>query len=195
MFRISLRSMLLLVALVAIGIVSLAYASAGWRTAVGGITMVALFAALVTAAADRGERQAFALGMALVMTCYGVTVLSAGGTSVRNSEFSLWDGWLPTTIALRYVHMAVDRSVWVDPRGGQEIVNFDPYKAGAVDSRGRPNSLYQAGFKRELPPPAVFMPIGHMWWALLLGLLGGWCASALYRRRTGDQEPLAAGRS
>src|SRR5688500_4232424 len=68
--RISLRQLLVLVATVAVAIVSLCYANAGWEAAVYCLTLVVFFAIVIVAFIDRGSRQAFAIGMAIVMAGY-----------------------------------------------------------------------------------------------------------------------------
>ncbi|HEX2475888.1 MAG TPA: hypothetical protein VHK01_14145, partial [Lacipirellulaceae bacterium] len=70
MLRISLRQLLFLVATVAVAIVSLCYANAGWEAAVYCLTLVVFFAMVIVAFIDRGSRQAFAVGMAIVMAGY-----------------------------------------------------------------------------------------------------------------------------
>lgn len=191
MFRISLRELLVGVACVALAIVTLTYASDAWVAFVAGLAMLAFFTAIVVAAVDRGRRQAFAIGFALVMLVYGLIVLNTPPTNPpfegpsRTMEFDHWEGRLPTTRLLRYVHQAVDRSQWINSRTGKEIPDFDPANPsvpiwGGANSFGAPAV---ASFV-ESPPRHHFMPIGHLWWGLLLGFIGGRFAQLVYARRT-----------
>ena len=187
MIRISLRQLMLIVLLVAVAILSLKFASAGWQAVIGGLAMITLFAALVVAAVDRGPRQAFAIGYLLVMVSYGVIVLngarSSGAWGSKSLEMDQWEGRLPTTLLLRYIHMAVDKSEWFDDSTGKVVPNYSPPAGGGFGS-----VRY-----REVPPREVFMPIGHYWWAILLGACGGIFARWVYLRRTREQ--LAAPRT
>jgi hypothetical protein len=180
MFRISLRELLSLVACCALALVSLKYASETWVAAVAALAMLAFFVAIVTALVDRGPRQAFAIGFAVIVVTYGWIVLHtplsySGPNAPPTLEFDQWSGRLPTTRLLRYVHQAVDRSQWID-RNGNVIANYNP----ASHDPSAPG----AGSIREIPPREQFMPIGHMWWGLLFGYIGGRFGQFVYARRT-----------
>jgi peptidoglycan hydrolase-like protein with peptidoglycan-binding domain len=122
--RISLRELLIGVALVALAIVSLRYANYGtvWPAVVTGVMMIALFVALIVAAVDRGPRQAFAIGFALTVVAYGLMLLPG-----RTSQFDQSEGWLPTTRLLWYVHRAVDR-------GRYYVAQFPTVQKGENDA-------------------------------------------------------------
>ncbi len=194
MVRLSLRELLGMVACVALAIVSLRYASEGWLAIVAAVTMAAFFVSIIVAAVDRGPRQAFAIGFALTLGVYWPIVLkgaqSGGGNGFpsKNLEFDQWEGKLPTTRLLRYVHMAVDHGGYYDFSTGKKIPDYDP----AQDSN--PN-LGGGGFGggtsrvsyREAPPREIFMPIGHCWWGLLLAYCGGHFARFVYGRRVKEQ--------
>jgi ABC-type uncharacterized transport system permease subunit len=133
LFRLSLREMLALVALVALAIASLKFANETFLAIVAAVTMLALIAALIVAVVDRGPRQAFAIGVALTMIAYGLSLITGQRTSgnsgnvySRNIEFDHSAGRLPTTRLLRYVHTAVERSEWIDSNTGVAIPNYDP---------------------------------------------------------------------
>jgi hypothetical protein len=195
MFRLSLRELMVIVACVALAIVSLKYASDGWLAVIAGVTMAALFVAIIVAAVDRGPRQAFAIGFALTMSVYWMIVLngatSTSGFPSRNLEFDQWAGKLPTTRLLRYVHRVLEHGGYYDSSTGKEISDYDPAKdlnrttggggfAGASGGGGRVSY-------RERPPREFFMPIGHCWWGLLLAYCGGHFARYVYGRRVMEQ--------
>jgi hypothetical protein len=176
--RISLRELLLLVTLVALAIASLKYASELWLAIVAGLAMIAFFVTGIVAVVDRGPRQAFAIGFALTMIAYGLMLTSGqntqgprGNVSSKNIEFHPWKGRLPTTRLLRYAHMVVNEPQQETWGGG----GF-PMRTTMV----------------EHPRREVFMPVGHCWWALLLGYLGGRFALFVYVRRMRESTQLAA---
>jgi hypothetical protein len=78
--------------------------------------------------------------------------------------------------------MAVDDSKWIDFKTGKEIPGYVPSESptgGIVVGTG-------VG-RREVPPRGIFMPIGHCWWGLLLGYLGGIFAAFVFSRRMREQ--------
>jgi hypothetical protein len=258
--RLSLRELLVLMALFAVLLPSLKYASDSWLALVAAITMAAFVLAMIVAIVDRGPRQAFAIGFALTMAAYGLIV-----TNLPTQEFDQWEGRLPTTRVLRYVHSAVERSEWTQAvpvlqRGAVEpmvevlqrmlnirlkpspnleldadfgpltdravklfqtqngldatgVVDTDTWKAlglvfdaqsrriiiparalngrTVVSLRGGGLAVGGTGSFREIPPREIFMPIGHCWWAVLLGYAGGFVARFVYWRRMQDEQSLA----
>jgi hypothetical protein len=199
LFRLSLREMLIFVALVALAIASLKYANDVFLALVAAVAMFALIVALIIAAVDRGPRQAFAIGVTLTMLAYGLILItgqrtsgSGGNVTSKNIEFDQWAGRLPTTRLLRYVHMAVQRNEWIDFRTGKVIPNYDPNIAvnpnkGGGGFGGGGGRSGGAAF-RETPPRQIFMPIGHCWWALILGYAGGQFGRYIYARRQREHE-------
>ena len=192
MFQLSLRSLLVLVTLIALAIVSLRFASEAWRTAVLTIVLVAFWAAVIVAAIDRGKQQAFAIGFVLTMIIYAATVLilplAVYQFNNTNPEFNPATGRLPTTRLLNPLYTAVADVHWFDFFTGKEIRGFDPNKSGS-------NSGPQQLSLKEYPSRYVFAMIGHLWWALLLGFCGGWFAKWIYLRRIRQPDSLASGRS
>jgi len=167
-----------LIALAALAVVSLQFASALWETIVAAIIIVSFVMAAIVALVDRQARQAFAIGFAVSMVVYGV-VLSLGSlsSSAANPEFNPDTGKLPTTRLLRPVFAAVAESRWIDFRTGQEVPGYDPQNPG-------PGMQFVS--LDERPERTAFMRIAHGWWALVLGYLGGWLARFVYLRRIGE---------
>ncbi len=199
LFRLSLREMLIFVALVALAIASLKYANEAFLALVAAVTMFALIVALIIAAVDRGPRQAFAIGVALTMVAYGLILItgqltsgSGGNVTSKNIEFDQWAGRLPTTRLLRYVHMAVQRNEWIDSTTGKVIPSFDP-KNPVIPIGGSGGFGGGGGGAqfRETPTRKFFMPIGHCWWALILGYAGGQFGRYVYARRMREGETQA----
>ena len=163
--RMSLRELLALIALVAMAIVSLKYASEFWRGVVGLWVLVAYVGCIIAAVIDRGPRQAFALGMAITMTIYGGLILSLGMWDGGNGnyEFIPYAGRLPTTNLLTPFYSS--------------IVEYEDILENGIVTR-----------QIEHPDSAIFMITGHYWWALVLAYAGGRFARFLYVRRADEAE-------
>jgi hypothetical protein len=176
LFRLSLRELLLLIAMVALAIVSMKYASPAWRTCVYTITMATFMWAAVIAVIDRGPRQSFAIGMVLLMVIYGVLVLNAPRRQERNLELDLDYGRLPTSRAVKYLFPPGETVEWWDRGTLQLLPNYDP--------KNPPPGIQAFRQTRSTPDPPTLMAIAHCWWALLLGYLGGRFARVVYLRRS-----------
>lgn len=198
MFRISLREVLIVVALANVAIASLKYANEFWLLLVAAVTMIVLFVVLIVAAVDRGSAQAFAIGFALTMISYGFVLMtgqrttgSGGSVYSKNIEMDQWEGHLPTTRILRYIHNGVGRGEWTD-MNGKVIPGYNPNKPVIPNASGGGFFPGVSAHHREIPPREIFMPIGHCWWALALGYAGGHFARFVYLRRLKKQNPSAA---
>jgi len=199
MFRLSLREMLVLVAMVALAIGSLKYANDTWLALVAGVTMITFFVVLIMAVVDRGLQQAFAIGFALTMIAYGLILMtgqttsgSSGNVRSRNIEFDQYGGRLPTTRLLGYVHAAVQTSGYFDNVTGKALPNYDPAKNPTRGGGGGGGGFGPVVSYREIPPREKFMPIGHCWWAMILGYAGGHFARFVYGRRLPEEQKLTA---
>ena len=190
MFQVSLRSLLVFVALCALAIVSFRFASPGWRTVVLTIVLVMFWTATIVAFVGRGPRQAFAIGCTLSMFMYGLALLSAGdfGNWSRNPELYPSTGRLPTSQLLNPLFNAIVEVRWIDFQTGKEIKDYDP--TSPQNATGAATVTLS-----ELPNRGLFGAIGHSWWSIVFGLCGGWFARFVYLRRIREREPLATGRS
>jgi hypothetical protein len=175
LFRVSLRELLLLIAMVALAIASMKYASPAWRTCVYTITMAIFMWAAVIAVIDRGPRQAFAIGMVLLMVIYGVLVTN-GTVRSENVEMDLQYGRLPTSRVVKYIFPPTETVEWLDNRTGQILPNYDPANP--------PPGIGAFPQTRRKPDPPILMAVAHCWWALLLGYIGGRFARVVYLRRS-----------
>jgi predicted PurR-regulated permease PerM len=184
MFRLSLRSLMVLVAAIALAIASFHHASDGWRTTIVSATMLCFLLSSVAALVDRGPRRAAAIGTAVSMAVYGLALVLAAplGASVgENPEFNPSTGSLPTTLLLRSLYSRVAEIGWVDVYSGNqaaEISSSAPLNAGDA-------ATTTAG---EIPDRETFMVIGHAWSALTLGCFGGWLARHIFLRQRGKLE-------
>ncbi|MEX0610747.1 MAG: hypothetical protein WD229_01395 [Pirellulales bacterium] len=176
----------------ALAIASLKYSSEAWLALVAGVLTIAFFVALIIAAVDRGPRQAFAIGFALVGASYGYLVInsSMGEQSNSNPEFSNSSGRLPSTRLMGYIYRAVEDGRYYDVMTGLELPNYDPSQNPNRGAGGFAPGATMVGF-RDVPPREIFMRIGHSWWALILGYAGGHFARFVYWRRVREEQPLA----
>ena len=192
MFQLSLRSLLVFMALCALAIVSLRFASPGWQTAVSSITFVMFWAAAIAAIIDRGPRQVMAIGIAVSMAAYGLVLIALprGGNANRqyHTEFNPDSGRLPTTRVLAPIYRSIVEVTWYNMTTGQPVANQDP--ASQARRAGAANVTMS-----ESPNRNTFMTIGHCWWAIVLGICGGWFGRFVYLRRKRERDTLADGRS
>jgi len=191
-FQFSLRAVLIVVALIALAIVSLQFASPGWQTAVSGVTFVVFWAAAIAAIVDRGPRQVFAIGIVVSMAIYGLVLFALPREGAPNwqvhPEFNPDTGRLPTTRLLAPIYHAIVEVSWYNMTTGRKVAGPGPWAVGNTPPAANVTLS-------ESPDRNTFMSIGHLWWAIVLGLFGGWFGRFVHLRRTREQDSLAAGRS
>jgi hypothetical protein len=179
MIRLSLRSLLVLVAACAVAIASFRHASDGWRTTMVSLAIVVFLLTAVMSLVDRGPRRVTALGCAVAMAAYGLALLLSaplGSSIAKNREFNPSTGQLPTSLLLRPLYERAADVGWVDVRTGKQAGEFS---ASAAVSAGDSATITTG----EIPDRETFMVIGHSWWALALGCIGGLGARHLYQHR------------
>ncbi|MEX2316062.1 MAG: hypothetical protein WD669_02850 [Pirellulales bacterium] len=205
MFQISLRQLFVLVAFVALAIVSLKNAPGMWHGVVGLLAMVTILTAVLVAILDRGPRQAFAIGCAIAMLGYGLLVANGTkvakgpGGSLVNFQLDINNGGilqqLPTTALLRYAYAGIQRTRWVDQTTGKEVTGYDYAKfqaaQAAAQNPGTSPVAAQTIFPQDWPPSDSFTLIGHYWWGFLFGFLGGHIARFVYLRRMKEQAAVS----
>lgn len=186
LLRISLRELLLLLGLCAVGCAALKYAGDGWWTILSTGALLLFLAAAVTAAVDRGRPQAVATGFVLAATIYALLLYAAPRDgSEQSRELDPYNGKLPTTRLLKPLFEAIVSRTWIDGNTGQEISNYD----GSPSAGGFFGGMGPAVHLRESPPRESFMAIGHLLWTLLLGYFGARLADYLYLRRQPHPTP------
>jgi hypothetical protein len=190
MFRVSLREMFVLVAAVSLAIVSLIFASLPWQAIIGLMAMLSAIVAIIVGLVDRGPRRAFAIGFAVAMLGYLLVFLNSQKFTLArtdaNVELDAYQGRLPTSLLLQYFYAGSNRGgYFVVPTGERipesESATLSPIPGNAwgqlQTSTGRPV------YYEERPPRENFMAIGHFWWGLLFGYVGGHFARFVYLRR------------
>jgi hypothetical protein len=176
LFRLSLRELLVLIAVTALAIVSLRYASAWWEALMFVVTLMLFVAMVIVALVGSGAVQAFAIGMTVAMSAYIVAWYHRPPDDPRHL------GMLTNHLLVRLqtmIHSATRDVRYVDSNG-REIVDFDPSRRGF----GQPGAPRQGVYTQRLPQLRYFLPIGHCWWVLLLGYIGGRFARVVYLRRS-----------
>jgi hypothetical protein len=158
--RVSLRELLLLLGYIALACAALKYANGWWEAAISAVALLVLMASVVIALVDRGRRQAAAIGFAAFMGIYGLV----GWISDRE---------LPTGVPLSLVYRLVVNETWIDA-STQQVVSES--EEAFLLAQGL------AGIK-QTPNREMFMQIGHMLWALLLGYIGSRLGRWVYSRR------------
>ncbi len=182
MIRLSLRSLLVLMAVCAVAIASFRHASDGWQTTLTSVTLVVFLLAAIMSLVDHGPRRAAATGCTVAMATYGLALfLSAplGSSIAENREFNPSTDRLPTSLLLRPLYERAADVGWVDVRTGKQAGEFS---ASAPVNAGDSATITTG----EIPDRETFMVIGHSWWALALGCIGGLGARQFYWCRVRD---------
>jgi hypothetical protein len=210
MFRMSLRELFVLVAATAVAIVSLMYASPLWQAIFSLVAMLLALRAVIASLVDRGPRRAFAIGFAVAMLGYVLIVINVQkfmpGRAGENTEFDVYaEGRLPTSIALQNFYAGISRTKYFDAKTGARIPESERENLMLVGENlfgiggtgggggfegggmfggasvqvppGKRAALYEIRPRRE-----NFMAIGHFWWALLFGYIGGRFGRVVYLR-------------
>jgi hypothetical protein len=220
MFRVSLREMFLLVAATALAIVSLLTASFLWQSIIGLAAMLAAMIAMIVTFVDCGPRRAFAIGFAVAMLGYLFVVLNAReimpanrfGSDNRNVEFGVYEygARLPTSVALQYIYAGISRTKYFDAKTGERIPESESAKLslvgewfGGVGGGGLGGGGFggmqmnvpagqRPAFYETRPRAENFMVLGHFWWALLFGYVGGHFARFVYLRRDRETKGVSS---
>lgn len=191
MFQVSLREMFVLVAVSALALVSLNYASQTWQALVALIAILAAMTAVIRSLIDRGRHRAFAIGFAVGMVGYLLVVVNAHKFTTGRVDSSEMNGHgnLPTSILLQNLRAGINRSGYYDSNTNELVPNSETTSVTSTSSFG-PELVTSTGRKvyyRDDPPLTYFMAIGQLWWALIFGYIGGHFAQFIYRRRTTEQ--------
>lgn len=126
--RISLRELLIVVAIAAVCLAGLKFASTSMGTAVQAMTGLLLLAALVKAAVGKGLGRAFAIGFAVSAIAYYLVAYTDSAT--QHSSFST--GAFGTERALSALYPAVITHVWTNEATGRIVPNYQPLQASAT---------------------------------------------------------------
>lgn len=180
-WSLSLRELLLLVAIAAFAIVSLKFANDWFWIGLSTAAMLLFMAALIVAFIDRGSRQAFAIGFVLCGGMYAGAVVAA--TSKDSREFDPYAGSLPTTKLMRPVFEAAVKMEYMVMGSTQTYASQpEAFRASRSNQKLR-NAIGNGILGLESPKRENFLGVAHVWWGLLLGYCGGRFAKFVYLRR------------
>lgn len=129
MFRISLRGLLLLTAVLAFACGALAWSSRGWLGATLIFVALAFIAAAIVAILDRGPRQAFAIGYVVSFVLLLIAHVVVWPKLVTKSQapsplfqFSMW--------AFEQTHAGIE--IWMNEGGEPHTAIYPPRRAAAT---------------------------------------------------------------
>jgi hypothetical protein len=199
-FRISLRELLLLLAFSAIACTSLINASVGWAIAIFGGTLLIGLALAIGGLAERGARQAAALGAAFAMVAYGAIWIlqpkseittTFNAHSQSSKEVLVDSGYLPTSKAI-YILWDWVNGTYLIEGNGRVVQRVSPkYSTYAYNVPPSQTPSHWKGdplISKGLPVPEDFLAIGHCLWALVFAYLGGKLAVWIYQRRVAREK-------
>jgi hypothetical protein len=135
--------------------------------------LAVFFGMVIVALVGRGARQAFAIGMAVVMGGYAFL-------QSREPDPTPINIGLPSTYLLVRLQRAIGEVRYFDAQTTQEVVGYNPATASPNGPRVYPDTV---------PMLKHVLPIGHCWWALLLGLIGGCFARSVFLGRAKEVRP------
>ncbi len=183
-WSLSLRGLLLAVALAGLVCVSLKFANDWFWIGLSGAAMLLFMAAAVVSFVGRGAGQAFAIGFILCAGIYCGVLLVSG----REPEFSPYSGAMPTTLVMRAPFEAVVKVEYM-PSGTMQKFATQAEAEAYQASSGAPgiNGGGSMGFW-QTPTEERFMAVAHVWWAVLIGYVGGRFARLVYVRRAQESQ-------
>jgi hypothetical protein len=184
--RFTVRGLLAVIAFFAVAFASLKFANEIWLAILSSVALLLLMAIAIVAFVGLGAMRAFAIGYALCVVIYGGAVYVS-----EKDEFDPARGGLPTTLMLRPVFTGPVQHTYTDMSGKPMPRNYVPPQ----------NSRRRTGFMSggtivltaEHPSREVFMTIGHLLWAVILGFIGGQFAGFVYAR--GERQAELADRA
>lgn len=187
LWSISLREMLIGVAVLGFVFVTLKYADTWLWTVLASGAMLLFLAALVTAIVDRSVSQATAQGVVIGALFYCVLFVAiefVGGEHF--TELDPYEGHLPVTKWMRPIFETVVTYQY-NAIGFPQRFDTQADAEAFLLSQGRNPNPAMGGFGGvgtfEMPARFEFMLTAHLWWGILLAYLGGKFARFVYLRR------------
>ena len=171
--QVSLRELLFLVLLAAIGLASLRAGGIAGSIVIM-LAIVATMGAAIVAFVGRHSMQAFAIGFLLPVLVYGAAILVIGQSELDPN----YRGGLPTSSLLRPAFRLMVKVEWMNLATGQIDPNYDV----ATDPTSGAVMIGQESLNRH-----EFMALGHVLFAMLFGYAGAKFAVAVHRKQQGIQ--------
>ncbi len=193
----SLRTLLIATAVIPLAIFAIAKSTPLYVSAVLTIAAIAWIAVAIMAWIDSGSRQAWARGVILAATAYGLLVIWMG------TELELVGSRLATSGALYYAHTwaAPDANAplaspytitFTSPQGSSLTTNEITFDVRTNTDSGVSGTTWNystlSTLLNQTPTRRDFATIGHVYWGILLGLAGGWFAAWIARRQQQEVE-------
>jgi hypothetical protein len=184
-WRLSLRQLLLFVAILAVASCAMQFANEWWKLGLFCFTTIFFLAAAVEAILSRGVRQSFAIGFVVCGGIYLVLVALLG----RGELYQFEPGQLPTTQLLRELHSLISGTVYVSGETGERIAESQLTEEQAkltrkVQSFGSTSTYEQPIWTQAYRlDPGTFLFVGQCLWTLVIACLGGLYGRYAYLRR------------
>jgi hypothetical protein len=189
--RFSIRDLLLVVTLLAVGCAALKFAGGLWWSILAAASLAAFMAAVIVAFVGHGDQRAFAIGYATCAIIYGSLVYLSQAKELEPYA-NAYDVRLPTTAALQPIFRLVNRGRYVDLLTGKEIPNYVPPQSsggflassgGGFGGGGMSTPTYIDSISRQ-----HFMLIGHLLWSVAISAIGGRFARFIYLGKREQQQ-------
>lgn len=191
LFQFSIRSLLVAVAFVSLGIAALVNTNAWWDAAMWGVAVFTLAVAVLLAIYRRGEQRAFWLGFSILGSLY-LAILVHSWTPYQNPQVARVDPSAHSSlITTRLAHLAyyaitpdAQSQAWVPSQLGTPISTMMSGMSSAIGSSG----MGPMGGTVVVPNPNYvsidqFTNIAHALWLLLIAAIGGKVAQVACRTR------------
>jgi hypothetical protein len=173
----SVRWLLLAVAFIGLIVAGMLYATQHWVAGINGVFLLASLSCIVVAIYGRASQRAFAVGF----LCFGLPYFIVANRIID----AIPENFLALDSALRELHPHVIR-LTETPTPENSGFYTDPEIAAAVARRDGFSRLYKPGMgvfiQTVRPIEADFFGLGRAFCAILMGVMGGFLASALRKR-------------
>jgi hypothetical protein len=189
-WRLSLRQLLLYIAVLAVACCALQFANEWWKLGLFGFTTIFFMVAAVEAILSRGVRQSFAIGFVICGGIYVALVALVG----RGEEYLYRPGQLPTTQLLGHLHSLISGTVYVSGETGERIAPSQLTEEQAKLTMQGPVGAYQQPVWTQVYrlETGTFFFIGQCLWTLLVACLGGLYGRYVYLGRVGGEKSNGA---
>lgn len=189
MFRFSLATFLIVVAVVSLVFAGLAFPNAFWMRIVATLTLAAILAAVIAVLASLKTARWFWIGFAVAGWSY-LGFVFYGGDGARNV--------LLTHSAILQLDLMLETSTPVLAPSGQAVTlhgdtiylasGLHPGERLSLEEAEQQGYLKYAYAPNAIPRREHFHDIGHYSWALLVGCIGGMFSLWLHRRSTAMEQ-------
>jgi hypothetical protein len=176
----SLRTLLLAVAVVAIGLAGLTTRSVWWSSVMSTLTLASIAAAIIGTIVSRGQSRLFAIGFAIFVSLYLYAVFS--------KVFQPFAGTLLTTQLVATLWRALDVPQPESPSGARDqYIGYGLVGSVELPEIGLVSRADTPEWRDYSHQVHSFFVVAHSLWAWLFGFLGALLAGLLARERSPSQ--------